>query len=306
MKMDRIIRTITSDGSLMASAIDSTTIVATAQQLHGLSKTACAALGRLLTGASLMGAMLKSDKASLTLKVNGGGPLGNLVAISDDRGNVRGYVDDPEIELPLKANGKIDVGGAVGSDGRLAVMRDFGERDPYIGQTELVSGEIAEDLTQYYAQSEQIPTVCALGVLVNKESGKSMLAGGLLIQVLPGADASAIARLEENVGKLESVTTMLAKGVSLEEMCRKALDGFTMEILDEFQVHYACPCSKERFANALLTLGAEEILSLPPNEDGKVETVCQYCGRKYFFSRKELEELAETAKEKNSEKDLDK
>ena len=294
--MDRIIRTITSDGSLMASAIDSTTIVATAQQLHGLSRTACAALGRLLTGASLMGAMLKSDKASLTLKVNGGGPLGNLVAISDDRGNVRGYVDDPEVDLPLKPSGKIDVGGAVGADGRLAVMRDFGERDPYIGQTELVSGEIAEDITQYYAQSEQIPTVCALGVLMGKETGKAMLSGGLLIQVLPGADASAIARLEENVGKLEAVTTMLAKGISLEDMCRTALDGFSMEILDEFQVHYACPCSKERFAKALLTLGAEEILSLPPDESGKVETVCQYCGRKYYFSREELRELSETVK----------
>lgn len=296
--MDRIIRTITSDGSLMAAAIDSSAIVSTAQQLHGLSKTACAALGRLLTGASLMGAMLKSDKASLTLKVNGGGPLGNLVAISDSQGNVRGYVDSPEVELPLKPNGKIDVGGGVGTDGRLAVMRDFGERDPYIGQIELVSGEIAEDLTQYYAQSEQIPTVCALGVLVNKDSGKAMLSGGLLVQVLPGAEESAISRLEENVGKLDSVTTMLAKGISLEDMCKQVLDGFSMEILDEFQVHYACPCNKERFSNALLTLGEKEILSLPSNEEGKVETVCQYCGRKYYFSRNELEALAKRAGER--------
>lgn len=293
--MDRIIRTITSDGSLMASAIDSTEIVYTAQKLHGLSKTASASLGRLLTGASLMGAMLKSDKASLTLKVNGGGPLGNLVAISDAHGNVRGYVDHPEIELPLKPNGKIDVGGGVGADGRLAVMRDFGEKDPYIGQTELVSGEIAEDLTQYYAQSEQTPTVCALGVLVNKDTGEAMLSGGLLIQVLPGADDAAVSRLEENVGRLESVTTMLAKGIALEDMCRRALDGFTMEILDEFQVHYACNCSKERFADALLTLGPKEILSLPLNEEGQAEAVCHYCGRKYYFSRKELSELSKRA-----------
>lgn len=296
--MDRIIRTITSDGSLMASAIDSTEIVYTAQKLHGLSKTACASLGRLLTGASLMGAMLKSDKASLTLKVNGGGPLGNLVAISDAHGNVRGYVDHPEVELPLKSNGKIDVGGGVGSDGRLAVMRDFGEKDPYIGQTELVSGEIAEDLTQYYAQSEQTPTVCALGVLVNKDSGEAMLSGGLLIQVLPGADDAAVTRLEENVGRLESVTTMLAKGIALEDMCRKALDGFTMEILDEFQVHYACNCSKERFANALLTLGPEEILSLPLNDEGKAEAVCHYCSRKYYFSQAELSKLSKRARRK--------
>lgn len=299
---DRIIRTITSDGSLMASAIDSSTIVATAQQLHGLTKTSCAALGRLLTGASLMGAMLKSDSAALTVKVNGGGPLGNLVAISDSCGNVRGYVDSPEVELPLKPNGKIDVGGAVGTNGRLAVMRDFGEKDPYIGQVELVSGEIAEDLTQYYAQSEQIPTVCALGVLVNRDTGKAMLSGGLLIQVLPGAESAAVSRLEENIGKLDSVTTMLAKGIGLEDMCKMALEGFSVEILDEFQVHYACRCSKERFASALLTLGAEEILSLPLNEEGNAEAVCQYCNRKYYFSEDELQKLAEKAGENRKKK----
>lgn len=296
--MDRIIRTITSDGSLMASAIDSTEFVYTAQKLHGLSKTAAASLGRLLTGASMMGAMLKSDKASLTLKVNGGGPLGSVVAISDSNGNVRGYVDNPTVELPLKANGKIDVGGGVGTNGRLAVMRDFGEKDPYIGQIELVSGEIAEDITQYYAQSEQTPTVCALGVLVNKESGEAMLSGGMLIQALPGADDAAIARLEENISKLDSVTTMLAKGISLEDMCCKALDGFEVEILDEFKVHYACNCSKERFANALLTLGEKEILSLPLNEEGQAEAVCHYCNRKYYFSKEELSELSEIAKTK--------
>lgn len=296
--MDRIIRTITSDGSLMASAVDSSEIVYTAQKLHGLSRTATAALGRLLTGASLMGAMLKSENASLTLKVNGGGPLGNLVAISDAHGNVRGYVDRPKVELPLKPNGKIDVGGGVGSEGRLAVMRDFGEKDPYIGQVELVSGEVAEDITQYFAQSEQIPTVCALGVLVNKNDGEAMLSGGLLIQALPGADDASLAKLEENVGKLESVTTMLAKGISLEDMCNRALEGFTVQKLDEYQVHYRCHCSKERFAAALLTLGAEEILSLPLNEGGKAETVCQYCGRKYYFSREELSGLSKRAAQK--------
>lgn len=300
--MDRIIRTITSDGSLMASAIDSSQLVFTAQKLHGLTKTSCAALGRLLTGASLMGAMLKIDGASLTLKVNGGGPLGTLVAISDWKGNVRGYVDRPEIELPLKANGKIDVGGAVGANGRLAVIRDTGSGDPYIGQVELISGEIAEDLTQYYAQSEQTPTVCALGVLVDKNTGEAMLSGGLLIQALPGADEAALARLEENVGSMESVTTMLAKGICLEDMCRKALKGFEMEILDEFQVHYACNCSKLRFENALLTLGAQEIRSLPLNAEGKAEAVCHYCGRKYYFAKEELEILAGRAAVSKSEK----
>ncbi len=296
--MDRILRTITSDGSLMASAVQSTDLVYTAQQLHGLSKTAAAALGRLLTGASLMGAMLKSDRASLTLKVNGGGPLGNLVAISTAQGNVRGYVDDPTVELPLKPNGKLDVGGAVGREGRLAVLRDFGGREPYIGQVELVSGEIAEDLTQYYAQSEQTPTVCALGVLVDKDGGEVLLAGGLLIQALPGAEDAALNRLEENVSRLESVTTLLAKGMTLEEICRLALAGFEVEVLDEMPIHYACPCGKERFANALLTLGAEEIRAMPLNEDGRLETVCQYCGRRYYFDSAELESLALQAEKK--------
>ena len=176
--MDRIIRTITSDGSLMAAAIDSTQLVYTAQRLHKLTKTSCAALGRLLTGASLMGAMLKEANASLTVKVAGDGPLGSLLATSDSRGYVRGYLDHPEVELPLKPNGKLDVGGAVGRNGRLAVIRDFGTGEPYSGQVELVSGEIAEDLTSYYAQSEQTPTVCALGVLVDKQDGEVLLAGG--------------------------------------------------------------------------------------------------------------------------------
>ncbi|MCI9115146.1 MAG: Hsp33 family molecular chaperone HslO [Acutalibacter sp.] len=293
--MDRIIRTITSDGSLMASAIDSTELVYTAQQLHGLSKTACAALGRLLTGASLMGAMLKKDNATLTLKVNGGGPLGALAALSDSRGNVRGYVDNPQVELPIRQDGKIDVGGGVGHEGRLAVIRDLGEGDPYIGQTALVSGEIAEDITQYYAISEQVPTVCALGVLVDREKGGALLSGGLLIQVLPGAEEAAVKQLEANIAKLDSVTTMLAKGLSLEEMCQKALDGFAMEVLDEFQIHYVCNCSKERFAKGLLTLGPQEIRTLPLDSQGRVETVCQYCSRKYYFTKEELESLAEQA-----------
>lgn len=294
--MDRIIRTITHDGSLMASAIDSTDLVYTAQRLHGLTKTACAALGRLLTGASLMGAMLKEANATLTLKVAGDGPLGNLLALADSRGNVRGYVDNPQIELPPKANGKLDVSGAVGTHGRLAVIRDFGSGEPYSGQVELISGEIAEDLTNYYATSEQTPTVCALGVLVDREEGGALLAGGLLIQALPGVKDEVLERLEKNVSDLEPVTTMLAKGFGLEEMCRTALKGFQIEKLDEFQVHYACNCSKERFSRVLLTLGAEELSELPLNEQGFVETVCQYCNRKYYFSKEKLLRLAESTR----------
>lgn len=296
--MDRIIRTITSDGSLMAAAIDSTELVYTAQRLHKLTKTSCAALGRLLTGASLMGAMLKEKQATLTLKVAGEGPLGNLLALSDSRGYVRGYVDHPEVELPPKPNGKLDVGGAVGHNGRLAVIRDFGTGEPYSGQVELVSGEIAEDLTSYYAQSEQTPTVCALGVLVDKQEGSALLAGGMLIQALPGAEDSALDQLEKNVAKLDSVTTMLAKGLSPEDMCALALDGFRVEKLDEFKVGYACNCSKERFSQVLLTLPREDLETLPVNEKGLVETVCQYCNRSYMFSKEEIQELVENSRKK--------
>lgn len=296
--MDRIIRMITADGSLMASAIDSSDLVYTAQQLHGLSKTACAALGRLLTGASLMGAMLKEAGASLTVKVEGGGPLGSLLALADSKGNVRGYVDHPAIELPLRPDGKLDVGGAVGKEGRLAVIRDFGTGEPYAGQVELASGEIAEDLTNYYAVSQQIPTVCALGVLVGKEDGLAMLAGGMLIQALPGADEAALSRLEANIAQLESVTTMLAQNRSPEDMCRAALEGFQVEVLDTFPVHYVCNCSKERFAQALLTLQPQELREMPLDQEGRMETVCQYCSRKYYFSREELWALADRA-EKN-------
>lgn len=297
--MDKIIRCITSDGALMASAIDTSDTVYTAQKLHGLSPTASAALGRLLTGASVMGAMLKQSSASLTLRVNGGGPLGTLTAISDSRGNVRGCVDAPLVDVPRKPNGKLDVSAAVGTTGRLGVIRSYGTGEPYMGQVELVSGEIAEDITNYYATSEQIPTACALGVLVDSENGKVMLAGGLLIQVLPGAMPEDIEKLEANVAKLEPVTTMLAKGMSVEEMCRTALEGFEVEVLDEMPVHYACNCSKEKYYKALSTLEPEEIETLPTT-DGKAEAVCPYCSKRYYFTEDELKALASAVREKRA------
>lgn len=290
--MDRMIRCISSDGSVMAAAVDSTDTVCTAQSIHKTSAVASAALGRLLTASSLMGAMLKKEGASVTLKVKGGGPLGLLVAISDSRGNCRGFVEHPETELPLKPDGKLDVGRAVGSSGLLCVIRDFGEGEPYTGQVRLVSGEIGEDVTAYFAESEQIPTACALGVLVDKRDHLVMLSGGLLIQVLPGASEDAVSRLEKNVAALEPVTTMLAKGLSIEDMCRRALDGSDMEILDEFRVGYACPCSKERVERALATLKPEEIRGLADPKTGKMEAKCHYCGRVYEFTEQELKALA--------------
>lgn len=295
--MDRMIRCITSDGSLMAAAVDTTNIVAIAQELHHTSAVSTAALGRMLSAASIMGAMLKQENASVTMKINGGGPLGSVVAIADSRGNVRGYVEHPEVELPLKPNGKLDVGGGVGRDGLLMVIRDFGEGEPYVGQVRIATGEIAEDITAYYAVSEQIPTVCALGVLVDKEEHQAMLSGGLLIQVLPGAAPESIDRLEENIRALEPMTTMLAKGMSMEEICQKALAGFEMEILDEFQVKYVCTCSRDKVVQALSTMRREDIVSLA-DETGYAEASCQYCAKKYRFSVEELEEIARQAAQK--------
>ena len=295
--MNRIIRCITSDGSIMAAAIDSTYLVATAQQIHGTSPVATAALGRLLAGASLMGSMLKKENASVTLKINGGGPLGTVIAIADSRGNCRGCVDHPAVQLPLKANGKLDVGKAVGRDGIFGVMRDFGEGSPYIGQVEIKSGEIAEDITNYFAVSEQIPTVCALGVLIDKADNRHLLSGGLLIQVLPGADQAAVDRLEHNVSELKPVTTMLAKGMTIEEMCQTALKGFEMEVLDEFQIGYVCNCSKERVERAISTLKPEDILSLA-DKSGFAEAKCQYCGHTYRLSEQDLKRIAESAQSK--------
>ena len=301
MKKDKIIRCIISDGTIMAAAIDSANIVHTAQCVHHTSPVATAALGRLLTASSIMGAMLKKDDACVSLKVNGGGPLGSVCALADSDGNCRGFVEHPEVDLPLRADGKLDVGGAVGTNGLLTVMRDLGDGQPYTGSTELVTGEIAEDVTAYYAYSEQIPTVCALGVLLDKEDHKVLLAGGLLIQALPTATDEELAKLEENVKNMESVTTMLAKGMDILSICKKALDGFEVEVLDEFEVGYTCTCSKERLVRALCTLKPEEIVTLADEETGCMEANCQYCNKKYQFNQKELEAIAARLKQ-NMEK----
>lgn len=278
----------------MAAAVDSTYLVATAQQIHRTSAVATAALGRLLTASSIMGTMLKQENAAITLKLNGGGPLGSVIAVADSKGNCRGYVDHPEIELPLKPNGKLDVGTAVGTDGLLGVIRDYGEGAPYSGQVEIQTGEIAEDITHYYAASEQIPTVCALGVLVDKTDIRRILAGGLLIQALPGAGEADLAQLEKNAGELDSITSMLAGGMGIEQICRTALKGFDVEVLDEFPVAYACNCSQERVERAISTLKPDEILSLA-DKTGYAEAKCQYCNRTYRLSREDLKRVAEAA-----------
>ena len=280
----------------MASAIDASDIVFTAKKLHDLSRVSTAALGRLLCATSMMGNMLKQKDAFINLRVLGDGEMGAVVAVGDSRGNVRGYVENPQVKTEYYNNGKINVAKAVGKSGMLSVMRDYGTGDPYIGQVELVSGEIAEDITNYFATSEQIPTVCALGVLVDKEDGEVLLAGGLLIQLLPGAFEDTIEKLEKNIAKLEPVTTMLAKGMSILDICKTALDGFDVEVLDETPVNYVCGCSREKLERYFMTMSDDDIRSMA-DEKGEAEAVCQFCNKKYVFTKDDLEAII---KEKNS------
>lgn len=287
--MDKIIRCITSDGAVMVSAIDSTDIAYKASVIHHTSPVASAALGRLLSAASMMGAQLKSSKSTLNIRFEGDGELGAFMAVADSSGNVKGFVTNPDCPTAHYENGKLNVAQAVGS-GIISVMKDFGEGEPYIGKIPIISGEIAEDITNYYATSEQIPTVCALGVLIDKDSSQVLLSGGLLIQLLPGADDSTIDRIEENVAKLDSVTTMLAKGLSALDMCKQALDGFEVEVLDEFEVKYVCGCSKDKIRSLIASMPKEEIRAMIDENHG-AEANCRFCNKRYTFTENELEEL---------------
>ena len=287
--MDKIIRCITSDGAVMVSAIDSTDIAYKASVIHRTSPVASAALGRLLSAASMMGAQMKSAASTVNIRFDGDGGLGSFMAVADSRGNVKGYVDNPDCPTGHYISGKLNVAAAVGH-GIMSVMKDFGEGEPYIGKIPIVSGEIAEDITNYYATSEQIPTVCALGVLIDKESHQVLLSGGLLIQLLPGADDSTIDRIEQNVSALDSVTTMLAKGMTALDMCRAALQGFEVEVLDEFEVNYVCGCSKEKIASLIASMPADEVQAMI-DEDHGAEAACRFCKKRYTFTEAELREM---------------
>lgn len=303
MSKDRIIRCITPDGGVMACAADTTDIVYTGAKLHMTSPAATAALGRLLTAAAIMGAQLKQDDASITLRIKGDeSETGAVIAVSDSKGNVKGYLQEPDCPTEYYSNGKINVSKAVGRTGILNVMKDFGAGEPYVGQVPLVSGEIAEDITSYYATSEQIPTACALGVLLDKEDHQVLLAGGLLVQLLPGADDETVDKLEKNIAELEPMTTMLAKGMSIEDICRTALKGFDMEVLDETPVRYACSCSREKIIDAFSTLSDDEIRSLA-DEKSYAEAICDFCKKKHRFSKLQLEQIikARAADQNNKE-----
>ena len=266
--MANLIRGLSENGGVVFCGVDSTELVRRAEQLHTTSATCSAALGRLLTGASLMGSMLKDDGDKVTLRVQGGGPAGVLIACTDGTGNVKGCIDNPLVELPPKADGHLDVGGAVGRSGVLTVIRDNRlQKEPTVGQVPLVSGEIAEDLTRYYATSEQIPTVCALGVLVDKDLS-ILCAGGYLLQLLPGATDAEIDTLEKNMMEL-------------------AMAGFAPQVLDERTVGYQCDCSEERTKGMLLSLGRRELVKMR-DEDPHCEVVCHFCHSRYQYDLNDL------------------
>ncbi|MBQ2746708.1 MAG: Hsp33 family molecular chaperone HslO [Clostridia bacterium] len=288
--MGKLIRCITSNGQVMATAVDTTDIVNKAEQIHTTSAVVTAALGRLLTAASMMGNMLKGKDNSLTLRVQGGGPVGALIAVSDFNGDVRGYVTNPVVELPLNDKGKLDVGGAVGKEGNLYVIKDLGLKEPYNGMVPLISGEIAEDITAYYALSEQTPTVCALGVLVNPDLSVKV-AGGYIIQLLPAAENATIDKLEDGIRDIESVTKMLSSGMTPEDIIRRALKNFEVEVLYEQNIEYKCNCSKQRVEKALISIGKAELESMAAEMD-EANINCHFCDKVYKFSKAEIEALA--------------
>lgn len=291
---DQIVRVITSDGAVMASAITGKELVEQARQIHKTLPVATAALGRSLMAASMMGNQLKGEENSLTLQIKGGGPLGMITCVSDAEGNVRGYVSNPFVDLPRKEKGKLDVGAAVGTDGSLTVIKDLGMKEPYVGSVPLVSGEIAEDVTAYFAASEQFPTACALGVLVNVDQSVSA-AGGYLIQLLPGADDAVIDKVEQGIRETGYVTRAFQEGVTPLELVQKVLSAFEVEILETTPVAYRCYCSRDRVCKALISLGAEELKEMVREQDG-AELNCQFCGKTYRFTGAELAELAESLK----------
>lgn len=287
--MGKLIRCITSDGQVMATALDSTDIVAMAEKYHKTSAVATAALGRLLTATSMMGNMLKGKDNTITLRVSGGGPIGSVICAADFNGDVRGYVTNPIVELPLNEKGKLDVGGAVGKNGNLYVIKDLGLKEPYNGMTPLVSGEIAEDVTAYYALSEQTPTVCALGVLVSPDLTVKK-AGGYIIQLLPFASEETITKLEDGIKDIPSVTGMLTEGMTPEDIIRRALKNFEVEVLYEHEVEYKCNCSKQRIEKALISMGRAELHSMAEEMD-EAEIECHFCDKKYVFTKAELKAL---------------
>ncbi len=291
---DYIVNAITSNGAIRVVAADTTELCNRAQEIHKMSATAAAVLGRTITAAAIMGSMLKSEDDAITLQLNGGGPIGRVIAVADGKANVKGYVDYPLVDLPLNEKGKLDVGGAVGTNGMLSIIRDLGLKEPYVGQVPLVNGEIAEDLTRYYATSEQLPTAVALGVLVDVDY-TIKAAGGFILQVLPGAYDEDIDNVEKTVQSIASVTEMLSNGKKPEDIVEKLLSDYEIEYFDNIGTAYKCDCSRERTDRALISIGKEELTKLI-EEDGKAEITCHFCDNVYNYTKEELMDLLESAK----------
>jgi len=290
---DYIIRGASTDESIRFFGCITTQMVEEARKIHGCSPVSIAALGRMMTVGSMMGIMLKSDNDTMTLQINGKGPAGSIVVVSNNTGNVRGYITNPNVELMQREDGKLDVGSAVGVDGVLTVIKDMGMKEPYVGQVPIVSGEIGDDISSYFATSEQTHTAVGLGVLVEVD-GHVAASGGFIIQLMPETDEAAITKLEDRLGKIKSVTNMISSGLDAEGMIKDILGDIEYKVYDEQQVEYQCNCSRERLERALLSIGKQELEKII-KEQGNAELVCHFCNSKYNFEKDELARLLEKA-----------
>lgn len=286
---DEIIDCLAYNGKVSIKCISSRGIVEKARKLHDLSPTASAALGRLLTITSIMGYELKTEEASITNQIKGNGPIGILTAVADSNGNVKGYVGDSKLDLPLReTDGKLDVGGAVGKQGMLYIIKDLGIGKPYVGMTPIVSGEIAEDFTNYFATSEQTPTVIALGVLVDKNGIKS--AGGYKLSLMPDAGEEEISKIEEQIKNIEPVSRMLNENKTLEEIAKIVTGDENLKVLERTEPKFECNCSREKCEKGLIAIGKKELEDIIKEEE-KIQIECNFCNSKYVFTREELQEI---------------
>ena len=293
--IDHMIRAIDKTGSIRIFVGSTTNLIEQARKIHNTTPVSTAALGRVMTAALLMGNALKNDKDKVSIQNNGDGQIKNIFAIANSHGEVKGTISNPNADLPLKSKGKLDVGGAIGK-GTLTVIQDLGMREPYVGQTELVSGEIAEDIAHYYVHSEQQPSVVALGVLVDRDYTVKA-AGGYIIQVLPNAREEVIAKLEETIAKAYPISTLIDKGYSPEDVLNYVCEGLEMKILEKKDLKFVCDCCEERMELALISIGEKDLTEII-EEDGKAEICCHFCETKYQFNKEALTDLLEKAKTK--------